>query len=363
MRTLLLLLCVLPLVSLYAQTQSVDPAVYRALNSAQQMQDAGELAQAQRTLREALASAADNSLEAALLHQRLGYLAIANEDYPAAITGLRSALESEQLATEVARQDRLNLAQLYLLREQPQPAIELFLLERQAAPLPLSSKRLLVQAYMQTGDYRAALPLAEAVVAADASVEDTWYQLLVGLNHRLQRYSAAVDWQQVLVRRNPGSISAWRQLAGLQSMAGQQRAAAASLRLAREAGLKLTEQDLDNLIALQVQANAPWQAARLTEELMAAGLLTARRSRQQQLAQLWQQARDHERALAAWTQVAEASGRAEHWLQLAGLHFQQADWSALLAALERAESTANSQQRQRIAEWRRYAQQHTEAAE
>ncbi len=363
MRRLLLLLCLLPLVSLQAQTQSVDSVVYRALNNAQQAQDAGDLAQAQLTLREALASAREDSLEAALLHQRLGYLAIARDDYPAAIAGLRAALDSGQLANEAARQDQLNLAQLYLLREQAQPAIELLLAARREAPLPLSSKRLLVQAYMQTSDYRAALPLAEAVVAADASVEDTWYQLLVGLNHRLQRYPAAVDWQQVLVRRNPGSIGAWRQLAGLQSMAGQQQAAAASLRLAREAGLNLTEQDMDNLIALQVQADAPWQAARLTEELMAADLLAPGPSRQQQLAQLWQQARDHERAMAAWTQVAEASGRADHWLQLAGLHLQQADWPALMAALERADANANSRQRQQIAAWRSYARQHIEAAE
>ncbi|SDT94331.1 tetratricopeptide repeat protein [Halopseudomonas salegens] len=360
MRILLLLLCLLPLIHLQAQTQSIAPAVYNALSSARQAQAEGNLAQARQTLREALSDTDSESLEAALLHQRLGYLAIATDDYPTAIRALRTALESEQLAAEVARQDRLNLAQLYLLDEQPQAAIELFVVARNREPLPLNSKRLLVQAYMQTGQYRAALPLAEEVVSADAGAEDIWYQLLVGLNHRLQRFRAAADWQQVLVRRNPGSVSAWRQLAGLQSLAGQQRAAAASLRLAREAGLDLSEQDMDNLIALQVQAGAPWQAARLTEELMAAGLLASTPQRQRQLAQLWQQARDHDRALAAWTRVAEASGRSEHWLQVAGLHLQQADWPALLTILERAESNANSRQRQQIAEWRHYARQYTE---
>ncbi|TVP87383.1 MAG: hypothetical protein EA348_13170 [Pseudomonadaceae bacterium] len=362
MRIFMLLLCLLPLASLQAQTQTVDPSVYRALNTAQEAQEQGNMTRAREVLREALSSATDDSLEAALLQQRLGYLAIAREDYPAAIRALRAALDTEQLGSEAARQDQLNLAQLYLLSEQPQSAIDVFLAARREAALPLSSKRLLVQAYMQTSDYRAALPLAEAVVAADASVDDIWYQLLVGLNHRLQRFSAAVDWQQVLVQRNPGSVSAWRQLAGLQSMAGRQRAAAASLRLAREAGLSLSEQDLDNLIALQVQAGAPWQAARLTEELIAADLLSASPPRQRQLAQLWQQARDHERALAAWTQVAEASGRSEHWLQVAGMHLQQADWPALLAVLERAEANASSRQRQQISEWRSYAQQHIEVA-
>lgn len=358
----LLLLALLLAASISAQDMAVSPPVFRALNSAEQAQARGDLAAARQSLKQMLAEVDDSSLEAALLQQRLGYLAIAAEDYSAAIKALRIALASGQLSAEAVTQDRLNLARLYLLDEQPRAAIDTFLLAGQAATLPLDSQRLLVQAYMQVNEYRAALPLAEAVVAADAAAGDSWYQLLVALNYRLQRYAAAADWQHVLVQRQPGQLAGWRQLAGLQSMAGRQRAAAASLRLAREAGLALNEQDMDNLIALQQQAGAPWQAARLLEEMLAAGLLDAGQ-RQQQLAQLWQQARDYPRAISAWTRVAERSGRSEHWLQLAGLHLQSADGVALLAALQQAETNASSAQQRQIRQWREYAEQLQQSAE
>lgn len=335
--------------------QAINPAVFTALNTAQQAQQKGDLAQARAALNGALGKAAAGSLELALIQQRLGYLAISAEQYPAAIDWLRKAQAHDKLDAEAARQDRLNLAQLLAAQEQYGEAARLLERERQQASLTLEQTQLLVQCYSRTREYRKAIPLAEQVVKANAGAADVWYQLLVGMSYEQGQYGRAAQWQKVLLKRSPNKAEHWRQLAGLQSQAGEQRAAAATLRLAHEGGMGLNQRDLDNLVALQVSAGAPWQAARLLEELISQRLLPADAARQERLAQLWTLARDRDRARSAWAALANGSDRADHWLRLAGMQLEDGDWSELLGTLKRAQSGASSQQRQLIRQWEGYA--------
>lgn len=335
--------------------QAINPAVYIALNSAQKAQQKGDLSGARNTLNGALDKAAAGSVELALIQQRLGYVAIAAEQYSQAIDWLNKALEHDQLDAEVARQDRLNLAQLLAVQERYPEAARLLEREQRHAPLNLEQIQLLVQCYSRMREYGKAIPLAEQVVKTNAGAGDVWYQLLVGMSYEQGQYARAAQWQKVLLNRHPDKPEHWKQLAGLQSQAGEQRAAAATLRLAHEGGMGLTHTDLDNLVALQVGAGAPWQAARLLEELTAQQLLPQNAARQERLAQLWTLARDRDRARAAWTALANGSNKADHWLRLANIQLEDGDWPELLSTLQRAQSGASSQQRQLIRQWEGYA--------
>lgn len=335
--------------------QAINPGVFSALNSAQQAQQAGDYARALSRLETALEQSRDGSLERALVEQRFGYLAIARERNVEAIDWLRKALAHDQLSAEAARQDRINLAQLLIMQERYREAVTL--LEREHAQQPLGNqpKRLLVQAYSRLQQYSKAIPIAEQVVTAEPGVEATWYQLLAGMNQRLERYREAERWLKVLLKRDPGNMQYWRQLAGVQSQGGRQVAAAATLRLAYESGIRFSQSDLDNLVALQVRAGAPWQAARLLQALLDEQLLAGDAARSERLAQLWHQARDRERARAAWANLATESGRADHWLRLASIQLEAGEWGALLASLEQAQAGANAEQQRQIRQWSDYA--------
>lgn len=335
--------------------QAIDPAVFTALNNAQQAQQKGDLTGARSTLTAALGKAATGSVEQALIEQRLGYVAIAGEQYSQAIDWLNRALAHEQLDADVARQDRLNLAQLLAVQERYVEAARLLEGERRNAPLTPEQTQLLVQCYSRLREYGKAIPLAEQVVRANARAGDVWYQLLVGMSYEQGQYARAAQWQKILLKRHPDNPEHWRQLAGLQSQAGEQKAAAATLRLAHEGGLGLTPTDLDNLVVMQVNAGAPWQAARLLEELMSQQLLANNTARQEYLAQLWTLARDRNRARAAWTALASGSNKPDHWLRLANIQLEEGDWDELLSTLQRAQTGADSQQRQLIRQWEDYA--------
>ncbi len=352
-RTVLCLALLTP--SLVLAQQAIDPMVFMALSTAQKAQEQGDFGQARTALNKALESARAGSLELALIQQRLGYLAISVGQNEQAIEWLGKALAHDKLDDKAARQDRLNLAQLLAVDGRYREAAVMLEREQRNAALNLEQKQLLVQCYSQTRDYAKAVPLAEQVVRADGRADDIWYQLLVGMSYQQGQYERASQWQKVLLRRHPQKSENWRQLAGLQSQAGKQRAAAATLRLAHEGGVGLSQADLDNLVALQVNAGAPWQAARLLEELIAQQLLPGDAARRERLAQLWTLARDRGRARQAWAELANGSNRADHWLRLAGIQLEEGEWSELLATLKRAQSGASSQQRQLIRQWEGYA--------
>ena len=85
-------------------------------------------------------------------------------------------------------------------------------------------------------------------------------------------------------------------------------------------------------------------------------LLQTTLERQRQLAQLWQAARDYPQALKVWQQVAGASGQTADRLQVAWLHYQQAQWQDVLAMVQGIQPASAAQRRQ-LASLRAAAQQ------
>lgn len=335
--------------------QTVSPAVFSALTAAQKAEQPGELARAQQALKPLLHESKEDSLERALIEQRLGYLAIARNRNQEAIEWLSKALSRDKLEPQAARQDRLNLAQLMAGEGQYREAARVLEAEHARQPLGNEPKRLLVQVYSRAKQYDKAIPLAEQVVRAEPGIESAWYQMLVGMNYQLKRYQQAEQWQKVLLKREPNNVAFWRQLAGIQSLDNRQQAAAGTLRLAHEGGVSFPARELDNLVALQLNAGAPWQAARLLEALMQERLVPVDAARKERLAQLWHQARDRERARAAWASLAAESGRPDHWLRLASIQLEAGEWSDLLASLERAQAGASAEQQRQIRQWGDYA--------
>ncbi|GGE55774.1 hypothetical protein GCM10007421_32860 [Halopseudomonas oceani] len=338
--------------------EQIDPRVYRALDDVRAAEQGGDQAAARLQLQAALPASAEGSLERALLQQRLAYMAIDAGDAEHAIHWLRESLNQHALGAEVEAQDRANLARLLMQQQRYRQAV----MELEQLPTSDASRELLVQAYRELGEFSKALPLAEQVVRRRPEAGDIWYQLLVGMNYEIKRYSEAARWQQVLLTRAPDNRANWRQLASLQSLAGQQAKAAATMRLAQLAGVGLTPGDMETLVALHTRAGAPWQAARLLEQLLSDRLLDSTLERQRQLAQLWQAARDYPQALQLWLRVAAASGQSADRLQVAWLQYQQEQWQALQATL-RGFQPSGTVQRNQVNLLRTLAEQALEVAQ
>lgn len=335
-----------------AAPQSIAPEVFRALQVAQTAQQAGKYAEAEQAL--AAVKVQSGSLEQALLWRSQGYLVWAQGHSLHAIDLLDKALASGQLTPEQIAEDRLNLAKLSFSVKK----YELALKYLQGVAQSDETLEIAVQAWQGLGRLDKALPLAEQYLKGKAKISDNWLQFMVGANAELKRYSQAEQWQKQVLQRNPEQLTAWKQLAALQQLAGQHAKALATLRTAYSKGMTFQQADLESLITLASASDQPWQAARLLEGMLKHGMLANSASSQERLAQLHWQARDYLRAAQSYAQLAQQTGKGQHWLNLAQLEIQQGRWEAGLQALVAAEKAgANSQQ---VSAWRDWAQSRIE---
>lgn len=348
MRRLLLAACIFALTTQAMSAQSIAPPVFRALQTAQKAQEAGQLAQASTVLR--AVKTENGSLEQALVWRSHGYLVWAQGHSTHAIDLLGKAFRSGHLTPEQLSEDRLNLAKLNFSVKQYSQALKYL---QGVAPTD-EVLEMRIQAWQGAGRLDKALPLAEQYLKSKATISDSWLQFMVGANAELKRYAQAEQWQKQLLQRGPDQLSAWKQLAALQQLAGQHSKALATLRTAYAKGINFKASDLDDLINLASASGQPWQAARLLEGMLKHGLLSTSTVTQERLAQLHWQAREYKQAAEQYARLAKHTGSGQHWLNLAQLEIQQGHWQAGLQALSSAEKAGANQQQ--VQAWRNWAQ-------
>lgn len=344
----LLLISLLFAVSVHA-AQSIDPSIFKALERAQSAQEKGDYAAARNALKQA--EAKPGSAEQALLWRSEAYLAWAEGNNRQALELLDKAIASGKLDEAMLPTERLNLAKLNLIERRYAKVVSLLGSPAQASEDVL---QMLVQAYQGLGQHAKALPLAERYVQANPNAADTWLQFLVAGNAELKRYETAERWQKRLLARHPDQVKRWRQLASLQQMAGDEDKALATLRAAHTKGLRFSEAELDNLVLLAGAAGQPWQGAKLLQGMLESRLLPSDATRRERLGMLWWQARERAEAARIYRDLAQTSGNAKLWMNVAQLELEQARWQAGLDALKQAERAGA--ERRKVRSWREWAQ-------
>ncbi len=348
MLRVLLLLVLCACTSAQAAT-TVDPAVFNALERAQAAQQKGNYVTARKALSELKAQ--PGSTEEAFIWRSRGYLAWAEGDNRKAFEWLEKAVTSGKLDEKLLAGERLNLARLGLVAGRYSQVVSLL---SKISPADEEVLRMQVQAYQGLGQHAKALPLAERYLKANPNADDAWLQLLVAGHAQLKQYEAAERWQRRLLARHPGQVKIWRQLAGLQQMAGHDERALATLRTAQAKGLRFSEAELDNLVLLASAAGQPWQGAKLLEGMLSSRLLPASTTRKERLGMLWWQARERAPAAKIYRELAMQSGSGKLWLNVAQLELEQAKWLAGLDALRQAERAGA--ERRRVRAWREWAE-------
>ncbi|MBL3600278.1 MAG: transposase [gamma proteobacterium endosymbiont of Lamellibrachia anaximandri] len=282
-----------------------------------------------------LARVADNRYETALVHQTYGYVAIGLNDYPAAITHFMQAINSLALPDQVTHSLRYTTAQLQLQEDNAKAALQLlqfwFELEQQPPP---RARVLLAQVYRSLARWKPAIKALKLAIKQSDEVEESWYQLLVGLYLETEQLKPAAELLQQMVGMFPGNAGYWRQLAGVLMQQRREKAATAVMALAAEKRL-LKAGELRRLASLYLHQNMPLDAAELVETHIMSGLLKANVRNLSLLADAWVLAREPEKALPIFSRLSniDLSGRSD------------LKWGSLLIELELWETAATRLQR------------------
>jgi len=198
--------------------------------------------------------------------------------------------------------------------------------------------------------------------------EERWQEAMEWLAPLLEQGELTADQQTLthVVLRNTGDnaqalswllnglsaesdAEAWRQAAGLAQQAGQLGVAAAVWEAAWQLGKFSTPEERRTLIELHMAGGTPARAAEHLEAALEADSLPRDEDTLRLRATAWQQAKDVDKALAAWRELAALTQTAEDWRRYGQLAYGWGEDAQAEAALTQAADLGDDQAEQWLA--------------
>lgn len=321
----------------WAGATSVSTKTYKALTEIQELMAADGLDEARSRLTALLAEVQEGSLDQAFTLQTLGYVEMSREDFPAAIGHLKRSLATERLPENVAYNVGYMVAQLHAALDEFDEALVFAeaWFARLEAPKPAQTM-FMANIYAQVKRYAESVPYAERAIAASDEPRESWFQLLTAAYFELKQYPDAAATLLRMIGRWPGTGSYWEQLASVYMLQDLSSEALATLKVAFDAGQLDKASTIRSMIQLCVLQGVPEHGGRLLRQAIADGLVPAEETYLEMLAQAWVDAKEHDRAVAAYADLAERFASGDAWMKIANIHVDAADWEKAEAAALKA---------------------------
>jgi tetratricopeptide (TPR) repeat protein len=277
-----------------------------------------------------------NRHEKALVWQTYGYVYSSMDRYDKAAEAFEECLTQGALADQAELDTRYNLAQIYVLLEQHDKAIPMFLDWFERAENPSATAHyMLAMAYVQGDQYEKALPYAKEAVARSKSPKETWLQLVVSLLLAQKNYEDSAPVLEQLVEHFPKKTY-WLQLSAVYSQLGLDKKALAIMELAYKQGLLTEGSELKNLAQLYLSNQIPDEAAEILDEGLTNGTIEHTKDNWEMLANSLLYARERRRSGEAMRHAAELAENGDLYVRLAHTWLEEWEWQKAIAALDAA---------------------------
>ncbi|WP_429165348.1 hypothetical protein [Aeromonas rivipollensis] len=187
----------------------------------------------------------------------------------------------------------------------------------------------------------------EAVSQSEQLLKKGWHKqtaiIRLSALTTLQRYGAAAEQAQELVRHEPKESKWWQQAVSLNLSAKRGDQALGLLQTAIDRQLMDDAAARNQLIRLYAWQGLPYRGARLLEAAMTKGQMKASAENQQLLAQLWEGAREWPKAVDSWQMLAKQHAQPKAAMRVAELLLQQGKTEAAMTQLVAMKSAKGEQ--------------------
>ena len=187
----------------------------------------------------------------------------------------------------------------------------------------------------------------EAVSQSEQLLKKGWHKqtaiIRLSALTALQRYGAAAEQAQELVRHEPKESKWWQQAVSLNLSAKRGDQALGLLQTAIDRQLMDDAAARNQLIRLYAWQGLPYRGARLLEAAMTKGQMKASAENQQLLAQLWEGAREWPKAVDSWQMLAKQHAQPKAAMRVAELLLQQGKTEAATTQLVAMKSAKGEQ--------------------
>lgn len=317
----------------------MSEAVYNRMNTAFELIGEEAYAEARERFQD-LAESNLSEFEQATVEQALGFLASQREDYRAAIAHFSEAVRLDQLRNEAHFSMILQIAQLHNALEEYDEALEQldfwFCVSDEEAQRVAEVWVLKASLHLQKEEYGQALTAIDEAIGRVDAADESWYRLKLGILLELDRFADAVDVLKILVSLDPDRKQYWLQLSGAHSELGNTAESMAALRLAYRRGLLDKEGEIVQLAGLLQEMGSPRQAGEVMQEGIENGYIEATARNWELTAGAWYQAREMDRALAAFEAAGALSNSGKIDFQRASIMSAEEQWEGVRSAAIRA---------------------------
>ena len=262
---------------------------------------------------------------------------IAMGRYEDAVRDLESVLRAG-VAPEQRKTLTYNIHQLYLQAENMPKARDSFNQWVQLGGRPSRDDNWRMAILNEKlGDQRTSVTFAEKVLAADGrNAKREVYDFLIYLYDKTGQLGKQAQLLETLLARDPTDRRLWDVIAGNYFKSKDERKAFEVYKAMYHAGLLTQESELMRVVNFYNSFNAPYQAAKILEKEINRGKIQSNLKNLELLVNLYQVAREHEKAIPVIEKAAAAGGGAPMLERLGRSHADLQQWGKAEDALTRA---------------------------
>lgn len=260
------------------------------------------------------------------------------EDYVGAVADLVTALDKGFIPASEAKQTYYNISQIYLTTDNKSKALEYYDKWMRAGGQPdRNQKWTLTVLYTQLDRFGEAIKWAEQVYRQDGAsakreVTDTLLFLYDKTNNRVKKARLL----EQLLERNPSERRLWDQIASDYFQSNNETKAFEVQKAMYLGGLLTTEEELMRIVNFYNSLDAPFQAAKILEKEINSGRIEKSYQRLELLANLYQVAREYEKAIPVIEQAAAIAPNGQMYERLGRSYSELREWAKAEDALTNA---------------------------
>ncbi len=313
------------------QAQAVSKEVYEKIQKAQEMVEEKNYSGALRALNSLYNPDKLTEYEQANVLNYLGFVHYNMDNMAEAIRTYQRLLAIPSLEPQLAKQTTFTMAQLLTVEERYQEALrtidQWFVLETNPAPEPFILK---AQINYHLNRYQQMIePIENAMRVAEArdkEVKEDWWNLLNFAYFQMEDYRKVRDIQKTLLENWPKKRY-WKSLAGAYTELGEDEKLIYAYDAAYTQGLLEKETEFVTMAQLFLQAEVPYNAAKLMQEKMDNGTVAKTEKHYRLLSQAWMLSMEDEKAIPALVEAAKLAGDGELDARLANSYLNVANYA------------------------------------
>ncbi|MRX28476.1 tetratricopeptide repeat protein [Kangiella sp. HZ709] len=300
-------------------------SLYKKMQEANQAMADGNKVLAKQLLTEVKDSTTDG-YPLSVVYQYFARMEYEVGNFNGAVNNAKKVIDLDALPVQALLAMKKQVAYAYLAKKDIKNAIkwmnDYF---AQVIKPPVSDYKTLAQLYYQDKQYKNAVCPAYIALKGTTTKKDKepLYKMLFGLHFSLSDLDGSAKVLSEMINFWPQEKKYWEQLFSIHYQRGDTASALAVNELAYKKGIWEKESEYKNLASLHANTGAPLTAALRLEDGIKKGVVSQSLENLKLVARYWEQAKDRNKAISAYTKVANADSSGEYFYRIGNMYFEQ----------------------------------------